>query len=32
VKYTKPDPDLFRAAAERPGVPVGGASVVGDSV
>jgi len=32
VKYAKPDPDLFLAAAERLGVPIGGASVVGDSV
>ncbi|GJG89273.1 haloacid dehalogenase [Gemmatimonadetes bacterium T265] len=32
VKYAKPDPDLFLAAADRLGVPIGGASVVGDSV
>ena len=32
VKYAKPDPDLFLAAAERLGVAVESASVVGDSV
>jgi HAD superfamily hydrolase (TIGR01549 family) len=32
VKYAKPDPDLFLAAAERLGVPMQIASVVGDSV
>jgi HAD superfamily hydrolase (TIGR01509 family) len=32
VEYAKPDPDLFLAAAERLGVPVETASVVGDSV
>jgi phosphoglycolate phosphatase-like HAD superfamily hydrolase len=32
VKYAKPDPDLFLAAAERLGVPIQIASVVGDSV
>jgi HAD superfamily hydrolase (TIGR01549 family) len=32
VKYAKPDPDLFLAAAERLGVDIDGASVVGDSV
>lgn len=32
VRYAKPDPDLFLAAAERLGVPVETASVVGDSV
>ena len=32
VRYAKPDPDLFLAAAERLGVPVGAATVVGDSV
>lgn len=32
VKYAKPDPDLFLAAAERLGIPIGGAVVVGDSV
>src|SRR5919109_2710217 len=32
VKYAKPDPDLFLVAAQRLGVPVEGASVVGDSV
>jgi HAD superfamily hydrolase (TIGR01549 family) len=32
VKYAKPDPDLFLAAAERLGVPMDTASVVGDSV
>jgi HAD superfamily hydrolase (TIGR01549 family) len=32
VKYAKPDPDLFLAAAERLGIPIQIASVVGDSV
>jgi phosphoglycolate phosphatase-like HAD superfamily hydrolase len=32
VKYAKPDPDLFLAAADRLGIPIGGAVVVGDSV
>jgi HAD superfamily hydrolase (TIGR01509 family) len=32
VKYAKPDPDLFLAAAERLGTGIQGASVVGDSV
>ena len=32
VRYAKPDPDLFLAAAERLGVPIGQSSVVGDSV
>jgi HAD superfamily hydrolase (TIGR01509 family) len=32
VKYAKPDPDLFVAAAERLGVNIETASVVGDSV
>jgi HAD superfamily hydrolase (TIGR01509 family) len=32
VRYAKPDPDLFLAAAERLGVPVSNAVVVGDSV
>jgi HAD superfamily hydrolase (TIGR01549 family) len=32
VKYAKPDPDLFVAAAERLGVEVETATVVGDSV
>jgi HAD superfamily hydrolase (TIGR01509 family) len=32
VRYAKPDPDLFLAAAERLGVPIGSAVVVGDSV
>jgi HAD superfamily hydrolase (TIGR01509 family) len=32
VQYAKPDPDLFLAAAERLGVPIETASVVGDSV
>jgi phosphoglycolate phosphatase-like HAD superfamily hydrolase len=32
VKYAKPDPDLFVAAAERLGVPIGTAVVVGDSI
>ena len=32
VKYAKPDPDLFIAAAERLGVPTEGSIVVGDSI
>jgi HAD superfamily hydrolase (TIGR01549 family) len=32
VKYAKPDPDLFLAAAERLNVPIETSSVVGDSV
>ena len=32
VKHAKPDPDLFLAAAERLGVPIETARVVGDSV
>jgi HAD superfamily hydrolase (TIGR01509 family) len=32
VKYAKPDPDLFLAAADRLGIDVEAASVVGDSV
>lgn len=32
VKYAKPDPDLFLAAAEKLGVNIETASVVGDSV
>lgn len=32
VKYAKPDPDLFLAAADRLGVGIETASVVGDSV
>ena len=32
VRYAKPDPDLFLAAAERLGVDIETASVVGDSV
>ena len=32
VRYAKPDPDLFLAAAERLGVPIDSAVVVGDSV
>jgi HAD superfamily hydrolase (TIGR01509 family) len=32
VKYAKPDPDLFLAAAARLGVAIEAASVVGDSV
>jgi phosphoglycolate phosphatase-like HAD superfamily hydrolase len=32
VRYAKPEPDLFLAAAERLGVGLDGASVVGDSV
>ena len=32
VRYAKPDPDLFIAAADRLGVPIETSSVVGDSV
>jgi HAD superfamily hydrolase (TIGR01509 family) len=32
VKYAKPDPDLFLAAAKRLGVPIETAVVVGDSI
>lgn len=32
VKYAKPDPDLFVAAAERLGTPITTALVVGDSI
>src|SRR5207248_2654888 len=32
VEHAKPDPDLFLAAAQRLGVPVGDSVVVGDSV
>jgi HAD superfamily hydrolase (TIGR01509 family) len=32
VKYAKPDPDLFIAAAERLGAPIENAIVVGDSI
>jgi HAD superfamily hydrolase (TIGR01509 family) len=32
VKYAKPDPDLFLAAAERLGAPIDTAVVVGDSI
>jgi HAD superfamily hydrolase (TIGR01549 family) len=32
VRYAKPDPDLFLAAAEKLGVAVGDAVVVGDSI
>jgi phosphoglycolate phosphatase-like HAD superfamily hydrolase len=32
VKYAKPDPDLFLTAAERLGVGIETASVIGDSV
>jgi phosphoglycolate phosphatase-like HAD superfamily hydrolase len=32
VEHAKPDPDLFIAAAERLGVPIHDAIVVGDSV
>ena len=32
VKYAKPDPDLFLAAAERLGVPITTSVVVGDSI
>jgi len=32
VRHAKPEPDLFLAAAERLGVPISAAVVVGDSV
>ena len=32
VSHAKPDPDLFLAAAERLGIPIGDSVVVGDSV
>ena len=32
VKYAKPDPDLFLAAAEKLGAPIEAAIVVGDSI
>ncbi len=32
VRYAKPDPDLFLAAAQRLGIPIGDSVVVGDSV
>jgi phosphoglycolate phosphatase-like HAD superfamily hydrolase len=32
VRFAKPDPDLFRAAAERLGVDIQNSVVVGDSV
>lgn len=32
VRYAKPDPDLFLAAAERLGVPIASSVVLGDSV
>ncbi|MBN4098364.1 MULTISPECIES: HAD family hydrolase [Methylobacterium] len=32
VKYAKPDPDLFLAAAERLGKPIENAVIVGDSI
>jgi len=32
VRYAKPDPDLFLAAAERLGVPIENSVVVGDSI
>jgi HAD superfamily hydrolase (TIGR01509 family) len=32
VAHAKPDPDLFLAAAERLGIPIGDSVVVGDSV
>ena len=32
VKYAKPDPDLFLAAADRLGVSIDAAIVVGDSI
>jgi len=32
VRHAKPDPDLFLAAADRLGVPIERAIVVGDSI
>jgi phosphoglycolate phosphatase-like HAD superfamily hydrolase len=32
VKYAKPDPDLFLAAADRLGAPIEASVVVGDSI
>ncbi len=32
VRHAKPDPDLFLAAAEKLGVPIGDSVVVGDSI
>lgn len=32
VAYAKPDPDLFLAAAEKLGIDIGAATVVGDSI
>jgi HAD superfamily hydrolase (TIGR01549 family) len=32
VKYAKPDPDLFLAAAEALGLPIANACIIGDSV
>ena len=32
VRYAKPDPDLFLAAAERLGAPIETAVVVGDAI
>jgi phosphoglycolate phosphatase-like HAD superfamily hydrolase len=32
VRYAKPDPDLFVAAAERLGVDIQSSTVIGDSV
>ncbi len=32
VRHAKPDPDLFIAAAERLGTPIGSAVIVGDSI
>jgi HAD superfamily hydrolase (TIGR01509 family) len=32
VRYAKPDPDLFLAAAERLGIPIENSVVVGDSI
>ncbi len=32
VRYAKPDPDLFLAAAERLAVPIAACMIVGDSV
>jgi phosphoglycolate phosphatase-like HAD superfamily hydrolase len=32
VKYAKPDPDLFLAAADKLGAPITSAVVIGDSI
>jgi HAD superfamily hydrolase (TIGR01549 family) len=32
VRHAKPDPDLFLAAAEKLGIPIGDSVVVGDSI